>query len=262
MVSAFRFRKKAGAIVAMRRLATVAAVALAWASSSAVAAPTQFAQFTNNGANDTANGFRWTNYDNFVATFDTANGGAAVTFNYTNLPGLASQLQGPQAAHIRFDTGTNLDGQSLFGQLNQPLSEPISILIIRDTPADVGNNNRQNLLTVTVTPNSTMALVTGQDGSASLNASSPGQTITFSSDFYDFSNVTATGMGITLSGIIPGLSFSNESGRSLLNSFTAAGVGSFTADLRAVPEPTSLALMGISGLILCGARLRATRREA
>lgn len=262
MVSESRFGTKAGAIVAIRRLASVAAVALAWASGSALAAPTQFAQFTNNGANDTANGFRWTNYDNFVATFDTANGGAAVTFNYTNLPGVASQLQGPQAAHIRFDTGTNLDGQSLFGTLNQPLSGPISILFVRDNPADVGDNNRQNLLTVTVTPNSSMALLSGQNGSASLNASSPGQTITFSSDFYNFSNATATGMGMTFSGIIPGLSFSTEGGRSLLNSVTAAGVGSFTADLTAVPEPTSLALMGISGLILCGVRLRAARRKS
>ncbi|WP_406696703.1 PEP-CTERM sorting domain-containing protein [Singulisphaera sp. Ch08] len=245
----------------MRRLVIVSAVALAWASSTAVAAPTQFAQFTNNGANDAANGFRWTNYDNFVTTFDTVNGGAAVDFTFTNVPGLSAQLQGPQAARIRFDTGSNVSGQELFGQLNQPLTAPISILIIRDTQADTGNNNRQNLLTVTVTPASSTALLSGQNGSASLNASSPGQIITFSSDFYDFSNVTASGMGITFSGILPGLSFSTESGRSMLNSFTAAGVGSFTADLTAVPEPGSLALMGISGLVLCGVRFRGTRRK-
>lgn len=257
-----RFRKRVRAFAAIPRLAIASAMVLGWASSVAFAAPTQFAQFTTNGANDAANGFRWTNYDNFVATFDTANGGAAVTFSYTNLPGVPAELQGPQAARIRFDTGSTLNGQSLFGQLNQPLNMPISILIIRDTPASEGANNKQNLLTVTVTPNTTMALVTGQNGSASLNASSPGQTITFSSDFYDFSNVSATGMGLTLSGILPGLSFNTESGRTMLNSFTAAAVGSFTADLKAVPEPASLALVGIGGLLLCGARFRAARRPA
>jgi len=139
------------------------ALALASLSTAAVAAPVSIAEFTNNGASDAANGFRWINYDNFSATLDTANGGAPVTFTFTNVPGLPAELQGPQAAHIRFDTGTTLDGQTALGQLDQPLNSPISILIIRDTPASVGDNNRHNLLTVTVTPDSSMSLVVGQN---------------------------------------------------------------------------------------------------
>jgi len=244
------------------RAAVLSAAALACAASTAQAAPTQFAEFTNNGANDAASGFRWANFDNSTAFFDTAAGGAPVTFTFTNLPGLPAELQGPQAAHIRFDTGTNVNGQTVFGQANQPLSEPISILIIRDTDASVGNNNRHNLLTVTVTPASGMAIVSGQNGSASLNSSVPGQVVTFSSDFFDFSKVTSQAMGITFSGITPGLSFNTDLGRSILNSFTAAGVGSFSADLAAVPEPGSVALMGIGCVILVGARLRKRSRLA
>jgi len=228
----------------------------------AMATPTQFAQFTNNGANDATNGFRWVNDGNTSATFDTASTGAAVTFNFTNLPGLAPELQGVQSAHLFFSTGTNLSGQSFFGQLNQPLSSSILIQILRDSPASVGSGTRENLLTISVVPNSTLSVVSGQNGSASLTASAPGQTITFSSDFYDFSNVTANGLGLTFSGIVPGLSFNTSGGHSILNSFTAAAIGSFTADLNPVPEPTSLALMGIGGVLICGASLRARRRNA
>jgi len=256
------FRKTLTRIGRLGRLAVLSAAVLACVSSTAWAAPTQFAEFTNNGASDAANGFRWTNFDNFNGTLDTASGGAPVTFTFTNLPGLPAELQGPQAAHIRFDTGTNLNGQALFGQLNQPLSSPISILIIRDTDASVGNNNRHNLLTVTVTPAANMAIVAGQNGSASLNASTPGQVVTFSSDFFDFSKVSAQAMGLTFSGITPGLSFNTDFGRNMLNSFTAAGVGSFSADLAAVPEPGSIALMGIGCVVLVGARLRKSRKLA
>src|SRR4051794_34323908 len=116
-------------LTSIGRLAAVFAAVLAMGSSTVSAAPTQFAEFTNNGANDAANGFRWTNFDNSTGVFDTANGGAPVTFTFTNLPGLPAELQGPQAAHLRFDTGTTMDGQTVFGQANQPLNQPISIEI-------------------------------------------------------------------------------------------------------------------------------------
>jgi len=95
-----------------------------------------------------------------------------------------------------------------------------------------------------------------------LNASSPGQKITFSSDFFDFSNVSLAAMGLTFSGILPGLSFDTDNGRNILNSFTAAAVGSFSADLTPVPEPGSLALLGIGCVAIAGAGLRARRRLA
>ena len=43
---------------------------------------------------------------------------------------------------------------------------------------------------------------------------------------------------------------------------TAAGVGSFSADLTAVPEPGSVALMGIGCVLVVGARLRKGRKLA
>lgn len=248
-------------IVGIRGLALASVVALAWGSA-ATAAPVSIAEFTNGGANDATNGFRWTNYDNFTSTLDTANGGAPVTFTFSNLLGLPAELQGPQAAHIRFDTSTTAEGQTVLGQLNQPLDSPISLLIIRDTPASVGDNNRHNLLTVTVTPESNLALVSGQSGSASLNASTPGQKITFSSDFYDFSNISLAAMGLTFSGITPGLSFDTSNGRSMLSSFTAAAIGSFSADITPVPEPGSMALLGIGCVAIAGVGVRSRRRLA
>src|SRR5262245_38093040 len=88
-------------LTSIGRLVALSAATLALGASTVSAAPTQFAEFSNGGANDRVNGFRWDNFDNTQAFFDTAVGGAPVTFTYTNLPGLAPELQGPQAAHIR-----------------------------------------------------------------------------------------------------------------------------------------------------------------
>lgn len=247
-------------IARLRRLALASVLVLGGGVPSADAAMTQIAEFSTNGVNDAAGGFRWTNYDNFSATFDTANGGAPITFSYTNLPNVPTDLQGPQAAHIEFDTGTKVDGAMVNGQVSQPLTSPIQILIIRDTPAAEGNNNQHNLLTITITPNSSMSIVSGQNGSGSLNASTPGQTITYSSDFFDFSKISGAAFGLTLSGITPGLSFDTANGRSILNSFTAAALGSISADLTPVPEPGSLALMGVGCVVVAGAGIKRYRQ--
>jgi hypothetical protein len=247
-------------VAGLRRLALASALVLGGGVPSASAAMTQIAEFTNNGVSDSAGGFRWMNFDNSSATFDTANGGAPITFTYTNLPNVPTDLQGPQAAHIQFDTGTDLDGTTVNGQVSQPLTVPIHILILRDTPAAEGANNQHNLLTITITPNASMSIVSGQNGSGSLNASTPGQTITYSSDFFDFSRISGAAFGLTLSGIIPGLSFDTDNGRNILNSFTAAALGSVSADLNPVPEPGSLALMGIGCVVVAGAGFKRYRR--
>jgi len=133
--------------------------------------------------------------------------------------------------------------------------------VVRDTPDPLfGTGAHDILLSATVSPSSSMALISGQGGTASLTTSVPGQNIAYKSDFFDFSGSAGNTFGITFTGISPGLSFNDPQGGTILNSFTASGVGTFSA--ATIPEPASMALLGIGCLIVFGARMRKAMRAA
>ena len=89
-----------------------------------------------------------------------------------------------------------------------------------------------------------------------LGNSSPPNTLTFTSDYIDFSDVAGTQRGVTFSVTDP---LSIDSNDGLLNSFTASGAGSFCGELCAGTEFLSLTLFGLLPLAFL---LLRTRRRA
>jgi hypothetical protein len=87
-------------------------------------------------------------------------------------------------------------------------------------------------------------------------------TVLFTSDFLDFSNVTERDYANTLNAITPRLSLGTNGS---FNSFRASIGGSFSSDpapvlVGTVPEPASWALM-ITGFMMLGAALRQSRKN-
>ena len=103
----------------------------------------------------------------------------------------------------------------------------------------------------------------GSGATGALGASTPGgDSLTFTSDFLDFSAVTDSDMALSLADIGPVLARLNSA--AALSSFAATGGGTFSSDgapalayppTGSVPEPSSWALI-ILGFGALGARLR------
>jgi len=199
-----------------------------------------FAQFTQKfGGQD----FIFSNRGSF-ASFDTISSGTPVDFTYLNIAGLPAELQGDQDARVFFNCVTNQPSVQGGGNTTQPFTGTCTIQIIRDTPASFGRGSRTNLLSVTIDnffapPSRTLSDLTGTSGgnSAGFSASQPGgQAITFTSDFLDFSLTEGRNLSLSFSSINP--IFSQGPG-GFLNSFSAAGAGSFASCPVPVLPPTA-----------------------
>ncbi|QDV38698.1 PEP-CTERM sorting domain-containing protein [Tautonia plasticadhaerens] len=90
-----------------------------------------------------------------------------------------------------------------------------------------------------------------------------GDAITFSSDFLDFSQATTEGITLDLNPLFPSL---QKFGANSFRDFRATGSGQFSLDgrvtLQSVPEPSSIALLGLAGALggpVALARLRRRR---
>jgi hypothetical protein len=209
-----------------------------------------FAQFFQRDDGSSLNDFTFTNRCPINATFSTGDGGTPIVFTYQNIDNLPAELQGPQNARLFITASTTAPATSTViapgTRLAQPFNETFTIRIIRDTAATVGTGSRTNLLTA-VTSFSSIA---GQAGanSGSYDASTPNQTITFSSDFLNFSNTASRNLALSFSSITPVLSIGLCD---FLASFTAAGTGTFAANqapLSSTP-PTSAGVV-LSGRVL------------
>jgi hypothetical protein len=202
---------------------------------------TTFAQFSQRiGGND----FLFTNRGTF-ATFETIAGGSPVSFTYLNVAGLPAELQGPQNARVFIVASTTAPAATTAGNRTiQPFNSTFTIEILRETPFN-GNNN---LLTATITANTTPPDLSGDQGaqSAGFTASTPVQNVTFTSSFISFAGSINRDLGLTFSSVTPVFSL----GATFLNSFTAAGAGTFASS----PPPTFMvptaATVSVSGQVL------------
>lgn len=189
--------------------------------------------------------FRFTN-NTTSGTFDTVPGGSRIWFQYQFVT-VPPELQGIQDATLTM-TGTTTAPASLDTNNNlviQPVNQTVTISIIRNNPASTGSGSRTNLLTVTISGPFTPAApnITGSPGgnSGNFSATTPDHTITFTSDFVDFSTTVSRNAALSFSGLVPAMGI-NANG--FANSWTASGTGTFGASF-----PTA-ASTSVSGRIL------------
>jgi hypothetical protein len=194
---------------------------------------TTFAQFNQTfGGQD----FRFTN-SNPISSFETIQGGTPVEFTYLNIVNLPPALQGTQSARVFVSATTSQQGFVNVGRSVQPFNNTFTISVIRDFPAPGGGTN---LLTATVTNTPTLSTLSGDSGgnSAGYTASTPNQVVTFTSDFLSFGGTQARNLALSFSSIQPNFTINNING--FLNSFTAAGTGTFAS----CPAPTTITAAG------------------
>jgi uncharacterized repeat protein (TIGR01451 family) len=176
--------------------------------------PTQIAQFSFAANND---------YTNSVSggtdTFGTTASGSSGLFQYQNIANLPSFLSGALNAHLVLTMSTTTHATQTSGAINQPFtgSETVQVLLNTPLPVGEGSGSRDNLISATFTGNLTS--VAGQN-SATLNSAS----VTFTSDFLDFSNTTNDAFSEGFTNVTPVTSIVNN----FINSFTAAGSANFS----------------------------------
>ena len=128
-------------------------------------------------------------------------------FIFSNITGLDPSLQGFQFAHLYVSTTTTVPAGVSGGTLTQPLSNAVTVQIIRDTPAPVGvgAGSRTNLLTVVFSPSAFSPGIAGSDGgnSATLPATTPDNVVTFTSDFLGFGLTTSRNLSFSFSSVSP-----------------------------------------------------------
>jgi hypothetical protein len=231
---------------------------------SARAALTTFAQFRQSSSNVT-NVFSYINNGNASnAQLITAPGGVPgstpVDFSYLSVSGaLPADLQGNQAARLTLNSSTKQLVQTAFGTIGnqQILGDGTNTLsIIRNAPALEGINSRTNLLTMIFTGQLLGALGGAPQLSGDTSIGPP-YIVNFTSDFLIFANGQHS-FSLTFSSWNPGLS---QLGNYFADA-TAAGTGTFAADARYVPEPSSFALLGMGIAFLATPVVRRWRRKA
>jgi hypothetical protein len=199
----------------------------------AKAQTTTFAQFLQFTASQD---FLFTN-NGTGGNFTTIPNGSSVLFLYSNVGGLNAALQGGQSAHLFITPTTTTASATLNGTtLSQPLNQTVVISIIRDTATNpgIGMGTRRNLLTATISTNTSTPGITGTDGgnSGTFSVSTPDHTVVFTSDFLNFATTTQRNMALSFSSIQPGVM---QGAGNFLQTLTAAGTGTFATN----PVPTA-----------------------
>lgn len=234
-------------------LAGAAALALLGASHvGASAQTTTFAQFFQNGQ---GNQFSFVNNGNasqFISGTGMTASSIPVLFTY-----LVSNGYGGTATPILANLSLSADvsgpagSATIFGTtfLSQPLTN-INLSFTAVTPI----LGKTNLLSIVSTPNPTTGALSGIRNGNTANENSDTMTansLTFTSDFLNFSQTINRNMALSFTSASPGLSIN---GNGFLNSFTAAGTGTFASGgipirINAVPEPGVTALLGGLGVV-------------
>lgn len=235
-------------------LATMVGTAFALTGiSHASADPITFAQFTSARA---GNSYTFTNNGNGSGTFNSSGQINISLFNRA-IPTdklLQPLPAGPQLANISRTSSTTGSASCLGPCVSgaafvQGLTDSkISILRASD-----------NALLLGITAD--FSRLTGQIGGAagSLETSDPPNSLTFTSDFIDFSSAVSLSRSIAFTSATPFFSVAPDN---LLRSFTAAGAGAFAVNFeavvvsKAIPEPASAGLLGMAFLGMAVARRR------
>ena len=205
-----------------------------------------FAQFTQkNGTND----FNFTN--NFCAggNLGTVEGGVPVNFFYLNVANLPFELQIQQDAHVFIEDGTNQTATMVDSTLIQPINQTTTIRIIRDTAASTGGGSRTNLLTAVITTNITPPAISGEvnANSNAFTASTPNQTIVYTSDFISFNAAEISrNLALAFSSVTPVYTLGCGG---FVNGFSAAGAGTFAANPGPTFVPITAASVTIGGRV-------------
>ena len=189
------------------------------------------------------------------ASFATVTGGTAVyaTLETDEINGtLDPRLQGPLAAHVSVSATTWTPATltsipPLGAYLSQPMG-PGTIEVLLDVAVD----GKRNLLTVQFN-----AGVMGMEGGSTPvfwgQNGLPGQAVTFSSDFLDFSPTSGQAFNWGISNATPPLELGDGG---FLDSFVGNGLAGFSTTvgtpLVATPEPASFGLLLLGGA-MCGA---------
>ena len=213
-----------------------------------------FAQF-HESATTNANLFDYVN-NTTSAVFDTNPGtlgaGIPVVFSYETVNGvLPADLQGPQNAILTLTSNTSLPAVQVTGSIATEqigtTSSLAELTITRTTPAAEGGGNRTNLLSMAF-DGTLLGMIGGVTPQFSGN-SNLGNTVTYSSDFLNFSSSTEQNFSLTYTSWTTNSSDSNnglglEIGPgSFFEPATATGAGTFDASSASVvPEPATLAL--------------------
>lgn len=210
---------------------------------------TTFGQFIQrNGTQD----FIFTNSVT-SASFQTIPNGTPVFFTFQNVGNLPAELQGPQFATVTITATTTVQAIQNPGTPPrdvQPFDQTFTIRVIRDTAATSGTGTRRNLLTAVVTPDGTSrASIAGDDLSdaAAFSASSLQQNVVYTSDFLGFLPTGNRNFSLSFSSLIPALSIGPGG---FLNSFTAAGTGTFASNPAPVFNPPTASNVSIGGRVL------------
>ncbi len=204
-----------------------------------------FAQFVQQSTS--AKIFKYTNVNNATPTKATFTSTGSNTILLSNLGSLAS----PSLAKVSFSAVAT--ALPTIGTLTttQLFSGSLTFTLLSFQPGLSGPS--LNALKVTFTD----AALKAEPGTSAptLQADTEaGSTITYSSDFFDFSSFTTENFSLSFSGASKALT--PVSGR--LPNFTASGTGTF-AGAGPVPEPASWALM-LVGFGAMGATLRSSRK--
>ena len=176
--------------------------------------PTQIGQFSFAPGNDYTN----TNTGS-SDTFGTTASGSPGDFQYQNIANLPSFLQGALASHLILSMSTTTHATETGNTINQSFTTSATVQVILNTalPEGEGAGNRNNLISATFT--ATLTSTAGQN-SATLNSAS----VTFTSDFLDFTNTTNDAFSEGFTNVSPVTSIVNN----FINSFTAAGSANFS----------------------------------
>lgn len=212
-----------------------------------------FASFTEANA---GNGFTYTNNSTTPSLSGLAATSLPINFTIYDINPSYNAIAGTYAATLTLTSTVSGTNSKIGGFDFQGLS-PFQISITADAPI----LGQTNLLTINSGNPSGDATIEGQNNAVSANIdadSGDGDSVSYSSGFFDFSSATDLNFALSLTSLSSGLS---QNGNGYLSSFTAKGSGNFASDpapiVTAAPEPGSqlafmIGLAGVGALLIAG----------